>query len=92
MIVQLKNGLIDLPDVGETFQCWLANFSDHAISLTQGQVVGVAEAQSVNHVCTVPPDSSVVTNWDDWEEIVRNQSKHLSPVELDSLLTILRPH
>jgi hypothetical protein len=80
VVVQVKNGLIDLPAAGKTFHCWLANFSDKAISLSVGQVVGVAEAHIVTHVYSVPVESSGTPLSEKWEEIVKNQGASLSPI------------
>jgi hypothetical protein len=55
---QLKNGSIELPAPGSKFDCWVANFSSRPVVLKSGQVVGVAEAQIVSHVFTVPAEQS----------------------------------
>jgi hypothetical protein len=92
VVFQVKNGLIDLPAAGKTFHCWLAKFSDQAISLSVGQVVGVSEAHILTHVCAVPVESSGTPLPDKWEEIVKSQGSSLSPVEMEKLLETLRPH
>ena len=89
---QVKNGLIELPDPGSKFNCWVANFSSRPVALNSGQVVGVAEAQVVSHVFTVPAEVSNSNTSEEWEFIVRNQDTNLSRNELEKLLATLRPH
>jgi hypothetical protein len=75
--VHVKNGILDLPPVGDTFQCLVANFSDSSLKLRNNQVVGVAEGQNIT-ICT--PSSPVVDkDQSPWEETLKQKLSHLSP-------------
>jgi Reverse transcriptase (RNA-dependent DNA polymerase) len=89
---QLKNGLYELPAPGSKFDCWVANVSSRPVALKSGQVNGVAEAQIVSHVFTVPAEQSNLNSSNEWESIVRSQATHLSSLEMEKLLDTLRPH
>ena len=89
---QVKNGLIELPDPGSKFNCWVANFSSRPVALNSGQVVGVAETQVVSHVFTVPAEVSNSNTSEEWESIVRIKATHLSSPAMEKLIAALRPH
>ena len=52
--VQEKNGVAELPIVGQLFQCWVANLSNRPMYLRKGQVVDVDALQESHEVFVVP--------------------------------------
>ena len=62
------------------------------MALNSGQVVGVAEAQVVSHVFTVPAEVSNSNTSEEWESIVRIKATHLSSPAMEKLIAALRPH
>jgi hypothetical protein len=83
-----KNGIIELPPVGETFDCLVANFSDKPLTLRKNQVVGVAEGHTLTF-CT--PSTSKEQRRPGWEETIKQKLSHLPEDDATKSFNILRP-
>jgi hypothetical protein len=86
--VRAKNGILDLPPVGDTFQCLVANFSDSSLTLRKNQVVGVAEGQNIT-ICT-PSSPGKDKDQPEWEATLQQKLKHLSPEQSRETFDTLR--
>ena len=87
--VHAKNGIIDLPPVGKTFECLVANFSVKPLILRKNQVVGVAEGQTIA-ICA-PSSSSDNKAQVAWEETLKQKLSHLPPDHAKETFETLRP-
>ena len=52
-LIQVKNSVIDVPELGKSFRVLVANFGDKPLRVSKGQVVGLAEAAHSFPVCAV---------------------------------------
>jgi transposase InsO family protein len=84
-----KNGIIELPPVGETFYCLVSNFSDTPLTLRKNQVVGIAEGQTLTF-CT-PSTSKEDEGRPEWENTLKQKLNHLPGEEASKSFEILRP-
>jgi hypothetical protein len=75
--IHVKNGIMDLPPAGKTFQCLVGNFSDNPLTLRKNQVVGVAEGQYIT--IFTPLASGAETDQLEWEGTLKQKLSHISP-------------
>jgi hypothetical protein len=87
--VHAKNGLLDLPKGGEPFECLVANFSPHPLTLRKDQVVGVCEGG--NTVVCVAGVTKGPNEELEWEAVLREKLNHLSTPDAKSAFEALKP-
>jgi transposase InsO family protein len=85
--VHAKNGILELPTGGKSFDCLVANFSSRPLTLRKNQVIGVAEGQTITLCTPAYGDQREIA----WERLMRDKLTHLSNAEVETMIETLRP-
>jgi hypothetical protein len=90
-LVQVKNALIDIPELGQPFRVLVANFGDQPLNVPKGQVLGLAEAAQSFPVCAVTAAEQKEEEVD-WTEQIFQTISHLTDEQKSQQFDTLRPH
>jgi hypothetical protein len=90
-LVQVKNALIDIPELGQPFRVLVSNFGDQPLNVPKGQVVGLAEAAQSFTVCAVTAAEQKEKEVD-WTEQILQTVSHLTDEQKSQLFDTLCPH